>query len=237
MTESIIPPDFDDVLVELKNEIFAQLNCVQIGKISAVNDNQTVEITLQVKRRVQGDTITSYPVLVDCPYFVLSGGNAYIDLPIQVGDYCLVLFNDRNLDTWWSSENVAEPLTRRKHSLSDGIALIGISPESGAKEMDGTVTRILGPSGPGAELEAARKTDEVKSTATEDATFWSWITRVNTFNASWISALETLENSGGTEAGVVAYAVAMQSLLATLATAPVTLTGKITGGSTEVKIG
>lgn len=121
------PPDLDDVLLELKNEIFANLNCVQIGKLQKVNSNQTVEIQIQVKRRVNGNITKDYPLLVDCPYFVLSGGGAYIDMPIKKGDYCLILFNDRNIDNWWSTENVKEPADRRKHNLSDGIALVGIS--------------------------------------------------------------------------------------------------------------
>jgi len=121
------PPDLDDVLLELKNEIFANINCVQIGKIEKVNSNQTVEILIQVKRRVSGDIISDYPLLADCPYFVLSGGGAYIDMPIKKGDSCIILFNDRNIDNWWSTENVKEPADRRKHSLSDGIALVGIN--------------------------------------------------------------------------------------------------------------
>ena len=126
MSDTIMPPDLDDVLAELKNDIFANINCVQIGKIEKVNSNQTVEIQIQVKRRVNGDVTKDYPLLVDCPYIVLSGGNTYLDMPIEKGDYCLILFNDRNIDNWWSTENVKEPADRRKHNLSDGIALIGI---------------------------------------------------------------------------------------------------------------
>lgn len=126
MDQTIIPPDEDDILLELKNEIFADLNCVEIGKLQKVNSNQTVEILIQVKRRVSGTEIAEYPLLVDCPYFVLSGGNTYVDMPIEKDDKCIVLFNDRNIDTWWSTENVKEPPDRRKHNLSDGMALIGI---------------------------------------------------------------------------------------------------------------
>jgi hypothetical protein len=163
-SQTINPPDLDDVLAELKNSIFANLNCVQIGKIEKVNDNQTVEILIQVKRRVSGTETRDYPLLVDCPYFVLSGGGSYIDMPIAKGDYCLILFNDRNIDNWWSTENVKEPSDRRKHNLSDGIALVGINPASKAFTQDGTWLRVLGTSGPGSEAEAARLGDEVRVT-------------------------------------------------------------------------
>ena len=137
MSDTIMPPDLDDVLAELKNDIFANINCVQIGKIEKVNDNQTVEILLQVKRRVNGDVTKDYPLLVDCPYIVLSGGNTYLDMPIEKGDKCIILFNDRNIDNWWSTENVKEPADRRKHNLSDGMALIGIGSDVNFFDLSG----------------------------------------------------------------------------------------------------
>lgn len=140
--QTVTPPDLDDVLGELKNSIFATLNCIQIGKIEKVNDNQTVEIQLQFKRRVKNSETIDYPVLVDCPYFVLQGGGAFIEMPIKPGDYCIILFNDRNIDTWWDTANVKEPLTRRKHSLSDGLALVGINPVTALLNMAGDIMRL-----------------------------------------------------------------------------------------------
>lgn len=136
------PPDLTEVLNELRNEIFANINCVQIGQIEKVNDNQTVEIQIQVKRVLANGDTKNYPLLVDCPYFVLSGGGAYIDMPIKKGDYCLILFNDRNIDNWWSTENVKEPTDRRKHNLSDGIALIGINSDVNPLELGGDAIGI-----------------------------------------------------------------------------------------------
>jgi hypothetical protein len=211
--ETIIPPDMDDLLLELKNEIFAQLNCVQIGKISKVNDDQTVELELQVKRRVRGEGTTSYPVLADCPYFVLSGGGAYLDMPITAGDYCIVLFNDRNLDTWWDSGNIAEPADRRKHSLSDGIALVGIQTKDNALEQDGSFVRLLGVSGPGAE-EAPIKGETFQ-------------TDLQTFLNAVISATATVGSSAQNAAALTAIGVAANTFLSAVP-------GML---STEVKIG
>lgn len=205
MDQTINPPDLDDVLLGLKNEIFADLNCVQIGRIQKVNSNQTVEILLQVKRRISGTETADYPLLVDCPYFVLQGGGAYIDMPIEKGDICLVLFNDRNIDTWWSTENVKEPADRRKHNLSDGFALIGINSDVNPLDNDGSFVRILGTSGPGAEEKAARENDPTEINAVTDPTWYTWLAAVGT----------------ATGAGAP----------------PSTITGKISGGSSEVKIG
>lgn len=118
-------PDLNALLLQLRQEIFFSLNCHQVGRIVRFNaQSQTAEIQLSVLRVVGERTIT-YPVLVDCPVFVHSGGDSCITIPIEPGDSCLVLFNDRNIDSWFSTGNEVAPNTRRAHDLSDGMALVG----------------------------------------------------------------------------------------------------------------
>ncbi len=201
-----MPPDLRILLDELKAEIFATLNCVEIGKIETVTPGkQTVEISIQIKRVSESGESIRYPVLVDCPYFVLQGGGAYLDMPIKAGDFCLVLFNDRNIDNWWKAATVSDPADFRKHSLSDGIAIVGLNPSSSVLDMDGTWVRLLGTSGPGSEEPAARQNDAVQVTSATDSAFYTWLAAV------------------GTATGVGAP--------------PSSITGKVTGGSSEVKIG
>lgn len=146
--DEIVPPNLKILLNEVKAEIFATLNCIQVGKIEKVTPAaQTVEIQLQIKRLAADGTSTLYPLLVDCPYFVLQGGGAYIDMPIAPGDYCIVLFNDRCIDSWWSTANVADPPSTRKHSLSDALAIVGLNPKPSPLDMDGIKTRIINPQG------------------------------------------------------------------------------------------
>lgn len=140
-----MPPNLKEILDDHAAKIYAGLNCVNIGRIEKVNTSeQTVEVTLQIKRLAQDGTSTAWPLLVDCPYFVLQGGGAYIDMPIEPGDYCLVLFNDRNIDTWWDTANMTDPRTPRKHSMSDGIALVGLNPRPQALEHVSTSIGIVG---------------------------------------------------------------------------------------------
>lgn len=140
----IMTPGISQLLEDQKADIFASFNCVNIGKIESVNKaDQTVEIQLQIKRLAADATSTAYPVLVDCPYFVLQGGGGYIDMPIARGDCCIVLFNDRCIDDWWESGNVMDPPKNRKHSLSDGIAIVGINPKPDALKSDGSKLRII----------------------------------------------------------------------------------------------
>lgn len=139
-----MPPNLKEILDDKTAEIFASLNCVNIGKVESINSSeQTVEVTLQIKRLAQDGTSTAWPMLVDCPYFVLQGGRAYIDMPIAAGDFCLVLFNDRNIDTWWNTANMTDPRTPRKHSMSDGIALVGLNPKPQALDHVATSVGII----------------------------------------------------------------------------------------------
>lgn len=66
-----------------------------------------------------------YPLLTDVPVFVHSGGNSGLLLPVQAGDTCLVLFNDRDIDNWWTTGSTTVPNSARLHSMSDGFALVG----------------------------------------------------------------------------------------------------------------
>jgi len=148
MTEPTInPPDLDDLLAESRDALLSNFNAVQIGKIEAVNDDQTVSIKIQFLRRLPDGKTAKYPLLVDCPYFVLNGGGSYLDFPITPGDYCLVLFCDRNIDDWWDTANVAIPPDTRKHNIADGIALVGINPRTKALSNDGAAFRLIGPTG------------------------------------------------------------------------------------------
>lgn len=180
-----LTPDLDDVLAGLRNSIFANLNCIQIGKIESVNlQEQTAEIQIQIKRRKANDNIINYPLLVDCPIVVMQGGGAFLEFPIKKGDYCLVLFNDRSIDEWWSTVNVVEPRNRRKHSLSDGFALVGINPKTSVLDLSGDKVVLDATSYP---LEVKGETIQLNGNSKEfvthtelDAALQGFITKYNT---------------------------------------------------------
>jgi len=63
MTRNILPPDLENVLNRFKNQIFSNLNCMQIGKISKYDKGtQSVEVEIQVKRRINETEIKEYPL-------------------------------------------------------------------------------------------------------------------------------------------------------------------------------
>lgn len=125
-------PSLKDLMNIVKSEVMETINCVQIGIIESFNPvNQTAEINLAIKKVLNG-VIKETAVLIDCPVVVLSGGVADMQLPIAKGDTCLVFFCDSDIDLWWASGVQQAPATGRKHSLTDGFALVGIRNKANA---------------------------------------------------------------------------------------------------------
>ena len=62
------------------------------------------------------------PLLTNVPV-IFFGGFTY---NINVGDECIVIFADTSTEGWWQTGDVANPVTGRRHDLSDGFALVGV---------------------------------------------------------------------------------------------------------------
>lgn len=129
--KTVIDPELSDVLALQKTDVFASLNCVKVGRITKFDGTEkTAQIQILFKRQYPDGTAASYPVLLDCPVFTLQGGGAYVQMPIAVGDHCMVLFSDRSLDDWFQNGSEAIPSNPRMHDISDGIAIVGLNPLS-----------------------------------------------------------------------------------------------------------
>ncbi len=136
-TTAVSEAALSDVLNLLKKEIFLDLNCHHLGTIQSFNpDIQTVSATVNYpKTFFQFNAATnlydpvqvSYPLLVDMPVIILGGGPCNLTFPIEKGDQCLVLFNDRSIDNWFQSGQVSPLNSPRAHSFSDGIVLVGLN--------------------------------------------------------------------------------------------------------------
>ena len=135
--ESSFPaePTLIDVLNLFKKGIFSELNCHHVGTIQSFDStNQTARATVNYKQTIlqpnaQGvyqQVLIDYPILADCPVVFLGGGSSHLTFPVAQGDECLVLFNDRDFDNWYSGASTGQPATPRKHSFSDGIIMVGL---------------------------------------------------------------------------------------------------------------
>ena len=145
MIASPTPPTLRSLLATFKQEVFEDLNCHAVGTITAFNATlQTASVQLSIPRVVNGKVIP-YPLLTDCPVFVPSGGGAALTFPIAAGDPCLVLFNDRDLDNWFTTGNMTPPNSNRMHSLSDGLVLVGVRNKASPPLVSGSRPTLNGP--------------------------------------------------------------------------------------------
>lgn len=135
-------PKLNDILDDFLDEVMHRVNAVKIGKIEALTANNTATVQIQYKLIASDGTIQTFPLLLDVPIFVLQGGGAFLEFPVAVGDRCLLLFNDREIDNWWLTEQVVLTNTPRKHDLSDGFALIGINSKANPLTLLGTCVRL-----------------------------------------------------------------------------------------------
>jgi hypothetical protein len=120
-----------DVLCNWFANFSESFNCIKIGKIVSVNtSNQTVDVQVLHKRIYAPNLIKrelrDYPLLKSVPFVVLGGGNSYLTFPISVGDNCLLLFNDYEIDRWWDTGENLPSTFDRKHDISDAFALVGV---------------------------------------------------------------------------------------------------------------
>lgn len=123
-------PDLEDILDGSIADALFNFNCHKVGVIESFDTAaQTATIQLVDKAtKIYSDSeeLISYPPLSQVPVFINKGQNGGVTIPIVKGDTCLVLFNDKDLDNWFTDGLIQKPNTTRTHDLSDGIAIVGI---------------------------------------------------------------------------------------------------------------
>ncbi len=128
-------PEMADLLTLYRKQILTDFMCHHIGIIQSFDpETQTGTATVAYKKtlfapdamKVVRAKYLDYPVLTDCPVVFLGGGDGFLTFPVEEGDECLLIFNDRSLNNWFEGNQGAPLDSGRLHSLSDGIILCGI---------------------------------------------------------------------------------------------------------------
>jgi len=81
-----------------------------------------------LKRKYGDGEVVKLPVISNVPISFYRAGNAFISLPVHVGDYVELRFSERSIDIWKSKGGDVDPLDPRKFDLSDAIAYPGLYP-------------------------------------------------------------------------------------------------------------
>jgi hypothetical protein len=142
-------PTLKMVLDAFKEDIFATLNCHAVGIIESFDkDLQTASVSFAYSSFSVNDIFIpdkDYPKLEDVPVVVLGGGRGSLRFPIEKGDSCLLLFNDRDIASWLTVGSTKPKLTSdRKHDLSDCFAIVGLrSSAEVIKDYDADRTELV----------------------------------------------------------------------------------------------
>lgn len=72
-------------------------------------------------------TFDNLPRLEEVPVCFPRGGDYAITFPVVAGDEVLLVFSDTNIDSWLARGDVQNWIDRRRHDLTDAVALIGLS--------------------------------------------------------------------------------------------------------------
>lgn len=120
-----------DKFRSLTEKIGSELRVAAPGIIQSYNagtNTATVQLAIREKvNQMDGTTQdTDLPLLLDCPVMMPRGGGFALTFPVAAGDECLVVFADACIDSWWQSGGVQNQAEKRRHDLSDGIAIPGL---------------------------------------------------------------------------------------------------------------
>ena len=106
-----------NVLDRFEKNLLTKLNCAKVGKIKTFYANtQTADVE-----------IDGYPQISGVPVSFICGANFSIQVPIESGDSCIVLFCDGDLDNWVENGQYIPEFLDDKHGLNGAIALLGIT--------------------------------------------------------------------------------------------------------------
>lgn len=121
-------PDLTTVLKSVINKVGLELNCVRVGIIQSFNDEDLTAQVLITNKRTLGINQDGTQATRD--YAVITAKICYccpfITYPIEPGEECVLLFNDRELESWFLTGEVQPEAYQRMHDLTDCIAIVGL---------------------------------------------------------------------------------------------------------------
>ncbi|WP_289142457.1 Gp138 family membrane-puncturing spike protein [uncultured Brevibacillus sp.] len=120
--------DFYHTMID---KIFSTMRVSVPGIIKKFDaEKQTAEVQVALREHVQQENMqyewVEIDVLLDVPVMFPRGGGYVLTFPVKKGDECLVVFSDMCIDAWFSLGDIQNQIEKRRHDLSDGIALLGL---------------------------------------------------------------------------------------------------------------
>lgn len=121
-------PNLIQTLDGLKRQTAHETNCMRIGIVQAFYpDDLTVDVLIANKKTLNlnqdgTQNVVDFPVIRAKVVYC----NPFETFPISEGDECVLLFADREIESWFINGDVNAEAYPRMHALTDCTALFGI---------------------------------------------------------------------------------------------------------------
>lgn len=121
----------------IKNSLFAHLPATIMAYDPTTQIASVKPMVMTNTEAEDGSTIIDQiPIIYNVPVMMPRSEDMFINLPVKVGDYVMLAFQDRSIEGWINSVVSADPVTAspsdpqdvRAHDLSDCVALPGLYP-------------------------------------------------------------------------------------------------------------
>ena len=119
--------------------VMSELHVCLPGRIERYDHTeQRAEVKPLLRRNYRDGDESDMPVIADVPVIWPRAGGASLTMPVQAGDGVLLVFADRSIDRWLVQGGEVTPDDRRKHDLSDCVAIPGLVPFAGFGDVEAT---------------------------------------------------------------------------------------------------
>lgn len=105
-----------------------ELNCMRIGIVKEFyKEDLTVDVLIANKKTLGlnadgTQNTTDFPIIRAKVVYC----NPYISYPLKNGDECVLLFSDREIESWFINGEINPEGYQRMHDKTDAVALFGI---------------------------------------------------------------------------------------------------------------
>ena len=126
-------PSLETHISRMLEQRLAELHTATPARVVKYDaSKQMADVEPFIQRRYIDGSIVALPVISNVPVVHPRTLTAIIHLPVKVGDVVLLVFTERSVDRWKSSDgkSLVDPGDPRKHALSDAFAIPGGYPFS-----------------------------------------------------------------------------------------------------------
>lgn len=124
---TINKPTLNSVIKFANSSLAEDLNCMKIGIVDSVYDDMTVSVKLANKKTIK----TKHNGTQEVREYALIRAKVCYCTPfatwdIKKGDECVLLFSDKEIESWFITGEVQPIAYPRQHDLTDAVAIFGI---------------------------------------------------------------------------------------------------------------